>query len=321
MNASPKKLISIVAPLFNEREVVLRFDASLRQELATLSNYDFEIIYCDDGSTDGTLARVQELCAQHTNTQLIRFSRNFGKEVATTAGIHAARGEAVITIDSDGQHPVEMLSQFIAKWREGSHVVIGVRTANQREGVVKHAGSKLFYALFNRLSGIRLVPGSTDYRLIDKIVQHDFMQMTEHNRITRGLIDWLGYERAFVHFKAHPRLQGRASYSFKKLSRLAVDSVISLSIAPLYATAYVGAIILPISVLLGLAMIVDALLGDPLQLHATGSAYVMVLLLFLVSVLMVSQGISGLYLSHIHAETQNRPLYVIDETASRKHHA
>lgn len=317
MNASPTQLISIVAPVFNERDVLPMFDAALRKELATMTENQYEIIYCDDGSTDGSLALLQDLCEQHSDTRLISLARNFGKEIATTAGIQAARGEAIITIDSDGQHPVEMLSNFIRKWCEGNRVVVGIRTSNQREGVVKRLGSKFFYLLFNKLSGVRLVPGSTDFRLIDSTVQRDFAQMTERNRITRGLIDWLGYEQTFVHFKAHPRLHGQAGYSFRKLSRLAIDSVISLSIAPLYATAYLGIVILPLSILLGLFMVIDALAGDPLHVHATGSAYVMVLLLFLVGILMVSQGISGLYLSHIHAETQNRPLFVVDEKASR----
>jgi polyisoprenyl-phosphate glycosyltransferase len=318
MNASHCQLISIVIPLFNEREVLPAFDASLRDVVVALPDHEFEIVYCDDGSSDGSLAIVQLLSEEHEDTRVIRLSRNFGKEIATTAGIQAAKGEAIITIDSDGQHPVELLPQFIEKWQQGNRVVIGVRTANQREGVIKRAGSYLFYKVFNKLSGIKLVAGSTDYRLIDKAVQHDFAQMTERNRITRGLIDWLGYERAFVHFKANPRLYGDASYSLKKLSRLAIDSVISHSLTPLYATAYIGAVILPISVLLGLFMLLNALFGDPLSLDVTGSAYVMVLLLFLISVLMVSQGISGLYLSHIHAETQNRPLYVIDKKASRR---
>jgi glycosyltransferase involved in cell wall biosynthesis len=322
MNASHASLISIVVPLFNEREVLPAFDASLRKVLATMPDQRYEIIYCDDGSYDGTLAIVQALCVEHDDTRLLRLSRNFGKEVATTAGIHAAKGDAIIMIDGDGQHPVELLPKFIQKWREGNRVVVGVRTANQREGMVKRLGSRMFYAIFNKLSGIKLVPGSTDYRLIDQAVQRDFMQMTERNRITRGLIDWLGYERAFVHFKAHPRLSGNASYSLNKLSRLAIDSVISHTLTPLYVTAYIGAVILPLSVLLGLLMLLNAVFGDPLSLHVTGSAYVMVLLLFLVSVLMVSQGISGLYLSHIHAETQNRPLYIIDEKASsQKNHA
>ena len=160
------------------------------------------------------------------------------------------------------------------------------------------------------------MPRATDFRLIDKAIQREFKLMTERNRITRGLIDWLGYERDYIEFKASPRLSGEAGYSFKKLFKLAIDSAISLSISPLYITAYIGVVILPLSTLLGLFMLINLALGDPTNLHATGSAYLMVLVLFLVGILLVSQAIICLYLSHIHTETQNRPLYIIDKEGS-----
>jgi dolichol-phosphate mannosyltransferase len=147
-------------------------------------------------------------------------------------------------------------------------------------------------------------------------VQHDFTRMTERSRITRGLIDWLGYPRDYIEFAANPRMAGEASYSIAKLFKLAIDSVISLSTSPLYVAMYIGAVVLPLSLLVGVVMIINELLGDPLSLHATGSAYVIMLMLFLIGVLLVSQGIIGLYLSHIHTETQNRPLYIVDEEAS-----
>ncbi len=141
--------------------------------------------------------------------------------------------------------------------------------------------------------------------------------MTERNRITRGLIDWIGYQREYVSYTENPRFAGAATYSFRKLFRLAVDSAVSLSISPLYLTAYIGAIVLPLATLLGLGMSVNFLLGDPLRLHATGGAYIMVLVLFLIGILLVSQGIIGLYLSHIHTETQNRPLYIVDQSRTK----
>jgi dolichol-phosphate mannosyltransferase len=181
---------------------------------------------------------------------------------------------------------------------------------------VKRYGSKLFYWVINRLAGVKLVPGATDFRLIDRTIQQEFVRMTEHGRITRGLIDWLGYQRDYIEFIAKPRMHGEAAYSFRKLFKLAVDSVISLSVSPLFIAAYIGAVVLPVSVLIGLIMLVNALLSDPLHWHTTGSAFVVILLLFLVGVLLVSQGIIGLYLSHIHTETQNRPLYVVDKANS-----
>jgi len=310
------QLLSIVVPAYNEGRGLRAFHLSLVKILRDLPGISFDILYCDDGSTDNTAQVIQDLAASDKRIKLVKLSRNFGKEIATTAGIHLADGDGIITIDADGQQPVEMIPEFFRRWQAGSKVVVGVRTENQKEGLVKRYGAKLFYHFFNRLTGVKLVPNSTDFRLIDRVVQKDFVRMTEHNRITRGLIDWLGYERDYVTFRAKPRLHGTASYSFKKLSKLAVDSVISLSISPLYVTAYIGAIILPLSILLGLLILGDAVLGDPLHWRVTGSAYVMVLLLFLTGILLVSQGIIGLYLSHIHAETQNRPLYIIDKSHS-----
>ena len=312
--ASP--LISVVAPVFNEAQGLAAFNKSLQVVLDKYFKDGYEIIYCDDGSTDDTTGLIRDFNAENPRVRLVRLSRNFGKEIATTAGIHEAKGQTVITIDSDGQHPVDLIPRFVERWREGSKVVIGIRTANHKEGLIKHVGSKIFYRLFNRFTGATLIPGSTDFRLIDRAVQRDFVKMTERNRITRGLIDWLGYKRDYIEFKANPRTSGSAGYSFKKLFKLAIDSIISLSISPLYITAYIGAVVLPLSVLLGLFMVVNFILGDPTRLHATGTAYAMVLILFLIGILLVSQGIIGLYLSHIHTETKNRPLYVIDKDRS-----
>lgn len=309
-------LVSVVVPVYNEGSGLRDFHATLTAVLDRAVQGGYEILYCNDGSTDGTFDILQELAAGHGTTRVISLSRNFGKETATTAGIHEARGRAIIMLDADGQHPVELIPQFIERWQAGSKVVVGIRTANAHEGAVKRYGSKLFYWIFNRFTGMRLVPGLSDFQLIDAAVQREFRRLSEHNRITRGLIDWLGFPREYIPFRAKPRASGQASYSFKKLLKLAVDSIISLSISPLYITAYIGVVVLPVSVLLVVFMLGNFVLGDPAGLHATGGAYLSVLLLFLVGILLVSQGIIGLYLSHIHTETQNRPLYVIDNERS-----
>lgn len=307
---------SFVVPVYNESAGLADFHDSLTASIKHSVKQAYEIIYIDDGSTDGTGQLIAGWSKDDPKIRLVRLSRNFGKEIATTAGLHEANGQAIITLDADGQHPVNLIPEFIKRWEAGQKVVVGVRTANQKEGFRKRYGSKWFYGLFNRLSGMKLTPGATDFRLIDRSVQQEFKRMTERNRITRGLIDWLGYERDYIEFEASPRIAGEAGYSFRKLSKLALDSVISHSISPLYISAYIGAVILPLSTLLGLFMILNVLIGDPWHIDATGSAYLMVLVIFLVGVLLVSQGIIGLYLSHIHAETQNRPLYIVDKENS-----
>jgi dolichol-phosphate mannosyltransferase len=308
-------LLSVVVPLYNESAGFEMFNESLLAVLQDIA-MPYELIYVNDGSVDDTLGKLK-LAAKHDSAiRILSLTRNFGKEVATTAGIHAARGNAIVTLDADGQHPVELIPELVARWQAGAKVVIGIRTSNQKEGFVKRHGSALFYGLFSRFMGIKLQPGLSDFRIIDRSVQQEFVRMTERNRITRGLIDWLGYSPEYIKFAAKQRLAGDASYSFKKLVKLAVDSVISLSISPLYITAYIGGIILPLSLLIALGMLLNLIAGDPFNLHVTAGAYVLVLILFLVGILLVSQGIIGLYLSHIHTETQNRPLYIIDAERS-----
>ncbi len=312
--SSRSQLLSVVVPVYNERPGLMQFHAALWAVLQK-GALPFEVIYCDDGSTDGSLEILKNLAAKHPEARVLRLSRNFGKEVTTTAGIHAATGNAILMLDADGQYPVDVIPQFVEKWRAGARVVIG-RPIGRKASLAKRLSSKLFYSVFRRVTGIKMDADFTDFRLIDRSVQAEFNQMTERNRITRGLIDWLGYDREYVVYRENARLAGKPTYSFGKLLKLAVDSVISLSLSPLYLTAYLGAIVLPLATLLGLVMGVNYLFSDPLNLHATGGAYLMVLILFLIGILLVSQGIIGLYLSHIHIETQNRPLYIIDKANS-----
>lgn len=309
-------ILSFVVPVYNEAGNLASFNSALVKVAQGLVRDSYEIIYCDDGSTDDSAKMITDRVKSNPHIKLLKLSRNFGKETASTAGLTIARGEAIITIDADGQHPVEVIPKFVKRWRDGAKVVIGLRLSNRHGGTLKRWGSKLFHKLFNRIARVELVHGSTDFRLIDSSVQADFKRLTERNRITRGLIDWLGYRREFVEFHSPARSHGQASYSYAKLFKLAIDSFISMSLSPLYISAYIGAVVLPLSTLIGITMLLDALVGDPLGIHAKGSAYLVVLLLFLVGVLLVSQGIIGLYLSHIHAETQNRPLFIIDKENS-----
>lgn len=311
-------LISIIIPCYNEEGNIKPFFKHLSSVLKNDGVNNYELIYVNDGSKDNTLVELNKLSREHKLVRVINLSRNFGKEIATTAGIHQSKGDAVIMIDADGQHPPELIAEFIRRWRNGAKVVVGVRKSNQKEGIVKKYGSKLFYMLFNSMTESTLTPGATDFRLIDKVVKNEFMRMTERNRITRGLIDWLGFNQEFVYFVANARTIGEASYSTSKLIKLALNSFISLSLKPLYFSAYAGAIILPLVVLLIIFSIVETIIGDPMHLNITGSAYIGMVTLFLVGVILLSQGIVALYLSRIHTETQNRPLFVINDNSGAK---
>ena len=305
-------VLSVIVPVYNEAKGLRTFHRSLAHALDKLK-VAYELIYVNDGSTDGSRDVLREIVKNAKNVRVLYLSRNFGKEIATTAGLQHAKGRAALMIDADGQHPVGKIASFVQTWQSGAKVVVGIREENHGEGPLKRYGSKLFYVLINRVSALKITPRSTDFRLIDREVLDAFKTLTEHNRITRGLIDWLGYERSYVSFVANSRKTDVSGYSFGKLSKLAVDSVISLSTSPLYFAAYAGLFIVALSLFVGGGMVTNLLLGDLLGLHAHASAYGLVLILFLVGLLLVFQGIIGLYLSHIHSETQNRPLYILED--------
>jgi glycosyltransferase involved in cell wall biosynthesis len=315
MRKSSDFLLSVVVPLHNEAAGLTAFHASLVTALQPFASY--EILYCDDGSTDETAQVVRDLAATNSNIKLLCFSRNFGKENALTAGLTHAAGEAIITIDGDGQHPVELIPEFVAAWQAGNQVVIGVRKTTKEQSSWKQWQSRLFYKVFNKLSEQKLIPGSTDFRLIDRQVQQAFLQLNESDRITRGLIDWLGFKRHLITFTPKRRQHGEAAYSQRKLMVLAVNSFVSLTRTPLYLFGYLGVIITIFSFVLGLAVFVEQLLlGDPLQWNFTGTAMLGILILFLVGIVLLSQGILSLYISLLHNQSKQRPLYVIDYQAS-----
>lgn len=313
MTAQNRPFISVVVPLYNESAGILAFHKQLHAALEKASPRSYEIIYCDDGSTDTTAELVRKMCADNTRVKLIKLSRNFGKENALAAAIHAATGEGILMMDGDGQHPVEAIPAFIKAWQDGGEVVIGLRTDEDKETVLKQLGSQLFYWLFNHLTGQNMIPRATDYRLIDRSVQQAFLALTERDRITRGLIDWLGFQRTFVPVARNERMAGTATYSGRKLIALAAHTFTSLSPAPLYFFGYIGAFITPAAFLVGLTVFIEQILfHDPLHWKFTGSALLGILILFLIGLVLISQGIISLYISHMHTQTKGRPLYVID---------
>jgi dolichol-phosphate mannosyltransferase len=312
-------LLSIVVPMYNESEGVELFHYKvLLPELKKAVKKSYEIIYVNDGSSDDTLEKLTTIAESNPSVKIINLSRNFGKEIAITAGIGSASGQATIIMDGDGQHPPSLIGAFLDKWHAGAQVVVGVRSSNQKEGLIKKWGSKVFYKLFNTSSDTAIIPRSTDYRLIDEAVRTEFLRFTERHRITRGLIDWLGFKRAYISFDAPARLAGEASYKTSQLVRLAINSFISLSLKPLFFFGWVGAFITILSLLTGFFILIEQIaLNDPLRIHFSGSAILGILMAFLIGLVLVSQAMLATYLSHVHAQTQNRPLFVIDYANSK----
>ncbi len=312
---SMKRLVSIVVPVFNEEAGIIKFlDVQLMPVLAELE-CETEVILVDDGSTDKSLEKMRSSeLVKRRNVRIIAFSRNFGKEAALTAGLNKARGDAVIMIDADGQHPASTIPKMVKKWQDGAMVVTAVRNEN----TTKHRfGSRIYYWLMRRFGNRNVVVGAMDFRLIDREVVDDFKRMTERNRLTRGLIDWLGYPQEYVMVHTGGRIGGKPSYSFKKLVGLTVDGLASSSRTPLVIFGWIGLIITIVSFILGLFILIQQyIMSDPLGLDWSGAVAMSVFVAFLVGLVLISQAITALYISQIHQEAKGRPLYIVDKKKS-----
>ena len=307
---SARRHITIVIPVYNEAANLPALHQALQAAAARLSE-DCRFLFVDDGSTDGSLAALSLICAVDPRAGVLELSRNFGKEIATTAGLAAATGDAVIMMDADLQHPPELIPTLVAKWHAGAEVVVGVRR-HHRASLSKRLNSWLFYKILNSIAETKVNPRATDFRLLDRLVVDEFNRFTERNRMTRGLIDWLGFRRDYAEFDSPGRTGGQATYSLAKLLRLAINSFISLSLFPLRVAGYLGILITLASGSLGLFILVEKhLLHDPWSLHISGTAILADVNMFLIGIVLSSLGLIALYIANIHSEVINRPLYVV----------
>lgn len=305
-----EKLISIVVPFFNEASNLAPLCAELASALSGLP-YRFEIILVNDGSTDDFEVTLRQLERDDPRLRSIEFVRNFGKEIAVTAGLNACVGEAAIVLDADLQHPPAKIPEFLEKWEGGAEVVVGLREG-YKPNFVRRLGARFFYRILNRISQTALTPDSTDFRLLDRAVLDEFQRFTERNRITRGLIDWLGFRRGYVSFAPGERRNGAGTYGLSKLVKLAMNSFVAMSLFPLKAAGYLGMIITLFAGSLGLFILFENyVFSDPWDLRFSGPAILAVILLFLVGIVLMALGLIALYIANIHVEVVNRPLYVV----------
>lgn len=305
------KTISIIIPVHNEeKNVPLVYDA-VNAAFASMSHYRPQIIFINDGSTDGTARAVAQL-ADDPSVHYLEFTRNFGKEAATSAGIHAATGDAIMMIDADLQHPPHLIPEFIAKWETGADVVVGVRQSNIGEGPIKRLGSRAFYNLMHAISETPMASGETDFRLIDREVADEFNKLTEHGRMTRSLINWLGYRSETIPFDAPERKHGQAAYSVFKLVRLAFHAIVANSLLPLRLAGYLGLIISSLSFIGGVVVFTNRyLMHDSWNWHISGPAQLAIINVFLIGVVLMALGAIALYIGKIDTEVTGRPLYVV----------
>lgn len=313
-------LISVVIPVYNESANIQWFYEELTDLLSRQEDITYELIYVNDGSRDNTGDLLEDISKKDECVSYVCLARNFGKEAATSAGLHVARGDAVAILDGDGQHPPVVILEMLDKWKNGAQQVVGIRTSNEKAGLVKALGSKLFYALSHLLGAESVIANATDFRLLDRELVEIFMEFTEKKRMTRALLDWSGFKTEYIDFEARQREYGTATYTVRSLMQLAVNGYVSTTLKPLYFVGIVGSLVtlLSLAALVFLA-ISQFVLSDPFNLGVTGGAFVALFITMLVGILMISQGIVAVYVANIHLETQNRPLYIINKAKSKLH--
>jgi dolichol-phosphate mannosyltransferase len=304
--------ISIVIPVYREEKNIPDLYRRLEQVIASLPEIDWEYVFVNDGSPDDSLEVLRRLAERDLKVKVLDFSRNFGKEIALTAGVHhAGAADAVICMDADLQHPPEFIPRLVEEWQKGAEIVATVRASIERQPLLRRIGSHVYYWLMSKISGLNMVSQTTDFRLYDKKVVAAFRQATERNRLFRGIMDWLGFRKVYVEFHADARNDGAAGYSYGKLWQLAIHSITAFSLWPLRLTGYLGVFITTISGSLLAWMLGAYIFGN--RGGYTPLAIVVVANTFLIGIVLMGIGLVALYIGTIHTEVTNRPLYIVRE--------
>lgn len=304
--------IAIVIPVFREARNIQRLYSSLCEVTSPLAEYRWRFVFVNDGSPDDSLDVLRKLASEDKRVGVIDLSRNFGKEIALTAGVHACtHDDAVICMDADLQHPPELIPELISAWRSGAEIVATIRESIEKQPLLRRMGSHGYYWLMSKISGLDMQSQTTDYRLFDKKVVHAFCRATERERMFRGIMDWLGFSKVYVTFHAGAREEGVAGYSYAKLWQLAVNSITSFSLFPLKITGYLGVFITLTSGLLLFWMVITRFFINPQMFSSL--AFIVVANTFLIGIVLMAIGLVALYIGNIHTEVINRPLYVIRE--------
>src|SRR6202166_3887528 len=303
-------LLSVVVPCLNEEEALRGTQVRLSSALEQIPT-NFEIIYVDDGSTDATPEVLRELQAYDSRVRVVRFSRNFGHQMAITAGLEHAAGDAVVIIDADLQDPPETIVDFFRKWQEGYDVVYGVRTEREGETAFKLWTAKLFYRFMTRLSDTQIPLDTGDFRLMDRRVLNVLLGMPERDRFVRGMVSWLGFSQVAVPYRREARIAGVTKFSFFKMLRFALDGIFSFSIVPLRVATWTG-FITSFLAILGIVLVsLEHFLG--VEGLVKGWTSTMFAVLFIGGVQLICMGIIGEYIGRIYGESKHRPLYVVRE--------
>jgi dolichol-phosphate mannosyltransferase len=302
--------LTIIVPAYNESKNIIPFYNAVCNVIDKVTNYQWEIIFINDGSIDNTWEVITTVAHNDKKIKGINLSRNFGKEMALTAGAETIeQTDAVIIMDADLQHPPELIPELIKQWECGYQIVATRRIAIKYSWI-RELGSRFFYYFMRLISEIQLEPKTTDYRLLDKQVLKVLKTFEEKTRFFRGLIDWMGFRKTYVNFSAPERQNGESTFKLTDLTKLAINSLTSFSLAPLRLCGYIGIIVLFASSFLMTYMVISQFLMAQIY---TPLAYFVVFNTILFGVVLSALGMLALYIGHIHTEVIRRPLYIIQE--------
>ncbi len=305
---------SIIAPIYNEAGNIPELYPRIKEVMAATGE-TWELVTVDDGSTDGSTEMLRELHAQDPRVRPIIFARNFGHQIAVTAGLDYARGDAVVIIDADLQDPPEVILDMIAKWREGYKVVYAVRSEREGESWFKEFTAALFYRLIYRITDVDIPLDTGDFRLLDRKVVDVMGQMRERHRFLRGMSVWVGFRQTGVEYKRAARFAGETKYPLKNMIKFATDAITSFSYFPLQVAMYLGFVSAGISILVIPIVIALRLAGNQAFF---GQASTLIAVLFLGGVQLISLGILGEYIGRLYDEAKGRPLYIVAEAPNEE---
>ena len=303
------KKISIVIPAHNEEGNVALVHEKISQVFSGLSNYDFEIIFVNDGSRDQTQQKLEELSRKYDEVKFIEFSRNFGHQPAVKAGMDHAHGNAVISMDGDLQHPPELIPELIKKWEEGNDIVFTVRKYPKEISLFKRRTSDFFYKILSKLSDVNLTKGGgSDFRLMDANAVEVMRSFNEDDLFLRGLTSWMGFKQAGIEFTANERLSGQSSYNIKKMVTFAFTGITAFSVKPLYIAAYLGFLFSGLSVVGYGIYVIHSFITET---EISGWASLIMTIVFFGGLQLIILGIIGIYLGKIFKQVKERPNYII----------
>lgn len=305
--------LSIILPVYNESENIEACYQAASNVLGLL-NLSYEILVIDDGSTDDSFLKIENLARRDSRLRGIRLSRNFGHQIALSAGLDLAQGAAIISMDADLQQPPDLIPELLKKFDEGYEIVSAIRREDDSAGVLKRTTSIWFYKIFNRLSETRIEPAAVDFRLMSRKAVDAFKKLPEKTRFMRGLISWMGFKQTFVPYQGSKRHAGHSKYTFTKMISLALDGLTSFSAQPLRLSVYLGLAVSGIALLYMFYAVCVFMIGRTVP----GWTSILVTVLFLGGIQLMSTGILGEYLARIFQEVKNRPLYFVADDTERQ---